>query len=71
VLDHVSLAADLARDGLSSVLVCLVTEVDDIETRRAVVLAVVGIVKMFAGRESDVPGCKEEDTIVVAGFAKI
>jgi hypothetical protein len=66
VVDHGSLAADPAHDGLESGLVCVATGVGDLETRHAVILAVVEIVRMFAGQESNVPGRKEEDLIAFA-----
>jgi hypothetical protein len=40
--------------------------VDDLETRHAVILAVVEIVRVFAGRESNVSGRKEEYLITFA-----
>jgi hypothetical protein len=50
VVNHGSLAADLAYDCLESGLVCLATDVDDLKMRYLVILVAVEVVRMFAGR---------------------
>lgn len=71
VVDHDSPAVDLAHHNFESGLACLVTEVDAFKTRRPVILAVVEGVRIFAGRENNVPVRNEEDTITVVAFAEI
>jgi hypothetical protein len=70
-VDHEILVANLVIDGLESVLKGPAAELDDLATRHAVVLAVVEFVRIFAGRESNMAGGKEEDPIAPAAFVKI
>jgi hypothetical protein len=54
--------ANLVHDGLESVLEGPAAEVDDLATRHADVLAIVELVRIFAGRECNMAGGKEEDS---------
>jgi hypothetical protein len=71
VVDHEILVVNLVHDGLESVLEGPPAKVNDLATRYAVVLAVVELVRIFAGRESNMAGSKEEDPIAPAAFAEI
>jgi hypothetical protein len=70
-VDHDIIVANLVHDGLECVLEGPAAEVDDLATRYFVVLAVVEVVRIFAGRESNMAGGKEEDPIAPAAFAEI
>ena len=70
-VDHEILVANLVHDGLESVLEGRAAEVDDLATRNATILALVELVSIFAGRESNVAGGKEEDSTTPAAFAEI
>jgi len=64
---------NLAHDGLERALVCLAAEEDDLATRRerAVGLAGVELVMIFARREKSMAGRKEENPIAFAAFAEV
>jgi hypothetical protein len=68
---HEILVANLVHDDFKSVLEGPATEVDDLATRDVVVLAVIKVVRISAGRESSMAGCKKEDPIAPAAFAEI
>ena len=70
-VDHEILVGNLVHDGLKSLLEGPAAEVDDLATRYAVVIAVVELVRIFAGRENNMTGGKEEDPIAPAAFAEI
>jgi hypothetical protein len=59
------------HEGLESVLEGPVAKVDDLATRHAVVLAVVELIGILAGRESDVTSSEEEDPVALTAFAEI
>ena len=70
-VDHEILLGNLVHEGLKSLLEGPAAEVDDLATRYAVFLAVVEVVKIFAGWENNMVGGKEEDLIAPAAFAEI
>lgn len=71
VVDHDSLAPNLARDRLEYVLVGLVAEEDNLAARRTVSLAGVELIRIFTRRENSMAGRKEEDTIAFTTFSEV
>jgi hypothetical protein len=71
VVGHDILARNVAHDGLECVLVGFAAKKDDLATRRFVSLAVVELVIIFARRENNMAGRKEEDPIAFAAFAEV
>ena len=70
-VDHEILVANLVHDGVKSILEGPAAEVDDLATRNAAILGLVELVRIFAGRESNMAGGKEEDSIAPVAFAEI
>ena len=71
VVDHGLPVANLVHDGLESVLEGLAAKVDNLATRHAIVLTVVELVGILAGRESNVTSGEEEDPVALTVFAEI
>jgi hypothetical protein len=59
------------QDGVESVLEGPAAKVDCIATRHAVFLAVVGLVGILAGWESNVTSSEEEDPVALTAFAEM
>ena len=71
VVDHDSHVPNLDHDGLKCAVVGLVAEEDDLTTRRVVSLAGVELVTIFARRENNMAGRKEETPIAFTAFAEV
>ena len=62
-VDHGVPVANLVHDGLAAE--------DDLVTRHAVILAVVELVRILAGRGSNVTNGREEDPVALTAFDRL